>query len=163
MLKQNRYIKYLYSPFQATWQLALQCRIVWCRHRHTPLEQPGHNEVRWKIFKLFRIISHSRNVQLPTLMSSSSAVAFLIPAGTHFLWAGSSSSFPKRFHSPSSSKGVSTGRVVPTLFSSSSSPSPSLTSSTFGFSSTSPSTSSVPLMGGSLFPTSARVSPEKEV
>lgn len=56
-------------------------------------------------------------------MSASRAAAFLMPSGTHFLCAGSSSSFPKRFHSPSSSKGVSTywGGVTSAAFPSASS------------------------------------------
>lgn len=46
-------------------------------------------------------------------MSLSRAVGFLMPAGTQFLFAGSSSSFPRRFHSPSNSKVVSTCLRVP--------------------------------------------------
>lgn len=95
-----------------------------------------------------------------TLMSSSRAVGFPMPSGTHFLWAGSSSSFPKRFHSPSSSKVVSTCWGAITWAASSSLISTSL-NSIFSFSVSLSTPLEVPFPVCSVVSRSAGVSPEK--
>lgn len=93
-------------------------------------------------------------------MSSSRAVGFLMPSGAHFLLAGSSSSFPKRLHSPSNSKVVST--CLGAVASNASSLSSSL-NSVFSVSVSLPTPLAVPLPAWSLVPRSAGVSPVKTV
>ena len=107
----------LYLLLEATWQWALQCRTAWGHHWLAPSEQPKkvsreqrHTTLNWWCLYYNTPVFTVRwsTFAVLTLMLSSRAVGFLMPSGTHFLWAGSSSSFPKRLQSPSSSKVVST-------------------------------------------------------